>query len=138
MSTPTLVSLIGFISWTLFLLVVMELIRCKLVITKEVVANGFNPQNSNLSPFMQRLSRAHANCLEGLPIFGGLMLLAVVLNQTAITDSLAYAFLAARLIQSIIHLISVSPVAVTLRFTVFAVQMLIGVYWCWQFIFVLV
>jgi uncharacterized MAPEG superfamily protein len=137
MYTPTLIALLGFISWTLLLLVVMELIRCKLVMTKEVPANGFNPQNSTLSPFMQRLSRAHANCLEGLPIFGGLMLLAIVLNQTAITDSLAYAFLAVRLIQSIIHLISVSPVAVTLRFTAFAVQMLIGLYWCWQFVLVL-
>lgn len=137
MSTPTLVSLIGFISWTLFLLVMIELIRCKLVMTKKVAANGFNPQNTNLSPFMQRLSRAHANCLEGLPLVGGLMLLAIVLNQTDITDSLAYVFLAARLVQSIIHLFSISAVAVTLRFTAFAVQMLIGVYWCWQFIMVL-
>ena len=28
------------------------------------------PDNANLSPFMQRLARTHANCLEGLPIVG--------------------------------------------------------------------
>ena len=61
----------------MLLLVLMELIRSKLVLTKAVAANGFSPDNANLSPFMQRLARAHANCGEGLPIFGGLMLIAV-------------------------------------------------------------
>jgi hypothetical protein len=30
---------------------------------------------------MQRLARAHANCVEGLPIFGGLMLIAVIVRR---------------------------------------------------------
>jgi len=68
----TAFALIGFIAWTLFLLVLMETIRTYLVVTGRVPANGFTPDNGNLSPFMQRLARAHANCLEGLPIFGGL------------------------------------------------------------------
>lgn len=100
-----------------------------LVLTKEVPANGFSPDNANLSPFMQRLARAHANCIEGLPVFGGLMLIAVVSSQPAITDSLAYVFLAARVTQSLIHLASVSPMAVTLRFSAFAVQLAIAIYW---------
>ena len=126
---PTLLALTGFVSWSLFLLVLMELIRCKLVITKAVPANGFTPDNSNLSPFMQRLARAHANCIEGLPIFGGLMLIALVAGKSEITDPLAYAFLAARIVQSVVHLGSVSAPAVTVRFTAFAVQMGIAVYW---------
>lgn len=126
---PTLTALTGFVAWSLFLLVLMEAIRSKLVITKAVAANGFIPDNANLSPFMQRLARAHANCIEGLPIFGGLMLIAVVANRSAITDPLAYAFLAARILQSVIHLTSLSPLAVTLRFSAFAVQMGIGLYW---------
>ena len=125
----TLTALTGFIAWSLFLLVLMEVIRAKLVLTKAVPANGFNPQNSNQSPFMQRLARAHANCIEGLPIFGGLMLVAVVADKTAITDLLAYVLLCARIVQSIIHLSSLSAVAVTLRFSAFAVQMVIAVYW---------
>jgi uncharacterized MAPEG superfamily protein len=126
---PTLTTLAGFVAWSLFLLVLMEAIRSKLVLTKAVVANGFNPENSNLSPFMQRLARAHANCIEGLPIFGGLMLIAVVAGRTSITDPLAYLFLFARILQSVIHLSSLSAVAVTFRFSAFAVQLGIGVYW---------
>lgn len=127
--TPTLAALTGFVAWSLFLLVVMEAIRSKMVIAKEVPANGFRPDNANLSPFMQRLARAHANCLEGLPIFGGLMLIAVVSGKSSLTDPLAFAFLGARVLQSSIHLVSISPAAVTLRFSAFAVQMAIGAYW---------
>ena len=126
---PTLTALTGFVAWTLFLLVLMEVIRSWLVATKVVPANGFNPDNSNLSPFMQRLARAHANCLEGLPIFGGLMLIAVVAGKAAVTDPLAFALLAARIVQSLIHLSSLSAIAVSLRFTAFAVQLAIAIYW---------
>lgn len=127
--TPTLAALTGFVAWSLFLLVVMELLRTRLVLTRAVPANAFTPDNANLSPFMQRLARAHANCIEGLPIFGGLMLIAVVNGWSTVTDPLAYVFLAARILQSLIHLASVSATAVFLRFSAFAVQMAIGVYW---------
>ena len=130
--TPTLTALTGFIAWTLLLLVVMELIRSKLVMTKAIQANQFRPDNANLSPFMQRLARAHANCLEGLPIFGGLMLIAVLAGKSAVTDPLAYTLLGARVLQSVLHLTSLSVAAVTLRFAAFAVQMGIAVYWAFR------
>jgi uncharacterized MAPEG superfamily protein len=130
--SPTLIALAGFIAWSLFLLVLMELIRSKLVLTGAVAANGFTPDNAKLSPFMQRLARAHANCLEGLPIFGGLMVVAVVAGKSSITDPLAYAFLGARILQSVIHLSSLSAAAVTLRFSAFAVQLAIGAYWAFR------
>jgi uncharacterized MAPEG superfamily protein len=107
----------------------MEAIRSKLVLAGEVAANGFNPENTNLSPFMQRLARVHANCLEGLPIFGGLMVVAILAGKSSVTDPLAYALLAARILQSTIHLASTSSAAVTARFAAFAVQMGIAVYW---------
>ena len=81
---------------------------------------------------MQRLARAHANCLEGLPVFGGLMILAVVAGKAAVTDPLAYVLLGARIAQSLIHLASTSPHAVTARFVAFAVQMGIAVYWAFR------
>ncbi len=127
--SPTVLALTGFIAWTLFLLVLMESIRATLVLTGAVPATGFDPQNSSLSPFMQRLARAHANCLEGLPIFGGLMLVAVITGRTAITDPLAFVLLAARLAQSIIHLASVTALAIKARFAAFTVQMVIAVIW---------
>lgn len=127
--SSTLLALLGFLSWALLLLVLMEAMRVKLVASGEVRANGFNPENSNLSPFMQRLARAHANCLEGLPLFGGIMLLAVVAGKSAVTDPLAYVLLAARILQSTVHLASTSVPAVNARFAAFAVQMVIAAYW---------
>ena len=127
--SPTLFALAGFIAWSLALLVLMELVRAKLVLTRAVPADAFRPDNANLSPFMQRLARAHANCVEGLPIFGGLMVVALLAGEAAVTDPLAYAFLAARIVQSLVHLASTSATAVTIRFSAFAVQMAIAVYW---------
>ena len=132
MTTPSIIALTGFIAWALLLLVLMEVIRSQLVLRGKVPANGFTPDNASLSPFMQRLTRAHANCVEGLPIFGGLLLVAVVTGHSSLTDPLAYVFLACRVFQSLVHLASLSPAAVTVRFTAFAAQMTIGVYWAFR------
>jgi len=129
--SATAFALTVFISWALGLLIVMEVIRTYLVISGKVAANGFTPDNAALSPFMQRLARAHANCMEGLPIFGGLLGVAILISKTDVTDPLASTLLAARIVQSIIHLVSTSQVAVSLRFTAFTVQMVIGAYWSW-------
>ena len=132
MNSPTAVAVTSFIAWTLALLVLMEAVRSKMVLAKEISANGFTPDNAGLSPFMRRLARAHANCLEGLPIFGGLMLIALLTGRSSITDPLAFVLLAARLAQSGIHLSSVSSTAVTLRFCAFAAQMAIAIYWAFR------
>lgn len=132
MNSPTAIALTAFIAWSLALLVLLEIIRSWLVLARKVAANGFVPDNANLSPFMQRLARAHANCLEGLPVFGGLMVVALLARRTAVTDPLAYLLLVARIAQSTIHLVSVSARAVTLRFTAFAVQVGIAVVWSYR------
>ena len=69
--------LLGLVGWTLLLLILMEALRTRYVVTKAIAANEFKPDNSNLSPFMQRLARAHANCIETLPIFGILLITAL-------------------------------------------------------------
>jgi uncharacterized MAPEG superfamily protein len=132
MTSPSSIALTGFITWALLLLVVMEVIRAQLVLRGKVPANGFTPDNAALSPFMQRLARAHANCVESLPIFGGLLLVAIATGRTSITDPLAYFFLGSRAFQSLVHLASLSPTAVTIRFTAFTVQMAIGLYWAFM------
>lgn len=129
MHSATATALTACIAWALALLLWMEIIRSQLVLSKQVAANAFVPDNANLSPFMQRLARAHANCLEGLPIFGGLMLVAIATSRTTLTDPLAYVLLAARIAQSTIHLASTSAAAVTLRFCAFAVQLGIASWW---------
>jgi uncharacterized MAPEG superfamily protein len=130
MTTSALV-LTLFIAWTLLLLLVMEALRSYLVVNGRARSNTFTPDNAGLPPFMQRIARAHANCVESLPVFGGLLLVAIVTGRAEVTDALAPWLLGARIIQSSIHLASTSVVAVNTRFTAFAVQMGIGVYWAW-------
>ena len=70
----SIVVLTLFTGWALFLLVLMEAIRAHLVMTGRVRSDAFRPDNAGISPFMERLARAHANCVESLPVFGGLLL----------------------------------------------------------------
>jgi uncharacterized MAPEG superfamily protein len=127
--SPTLTALTGFILWALLLLVTMGVARTRLVMARQVPPNGFRPDNAGLSPFLQRLARAHMNCIEGLPVFGGLMLVAVASGNAAITDPLAFVLLGARIAQSAIHLASGSNRAVTWRFVAFLVQVAIAFWW---------
>ncbi|MGV8960289.1 MAG: MAPEG family protein [Stenotrophomonas sp.] len=134
MNSASTIALTGFICWALLLLVLMEGIRSLLVLRGKVRANGFTPDNAGLSPFMQRLARAHANCVESLPVFGGLLLVAIATGRTGITDSFAYVFLGARIFQSLVHLASLGQTAVKIRFGAFAVQMAVGLYWALKLI----
>lgn len=120
-----------FIAWALFLLMLMEVIRSLLVVSGRAKSNEFKADNANLSPFMQRLARAHANCIESFPIFGGLLVVAIAVGHTEVTDPLAPWLMLARVTQSSIHLASLSVVAVNARFTFFALQIAIAVYWAW-------
>ncbi|MFO1288428.1 MAG: MAPEG family protein [Rubrivivax sp.] len=132
MNTPSAFVLAGLLAWTLLLLVAMEVLRVAWVARGRVAPNEFRPDNANLSPFMQRLARAHANCIEGLPLFGGLLLLALATQRTGITDALAPWLLGARVLQSSVHIASTSVPAVNIRFAAFCVQMVIAVVWTWR------
>jgi uncharacterized MAPEG superfamily protein len=131
MSNVSATVLIGLAAWTLFLLILMETLRLPFILTKAVAANAFKPDNSNLSPFMQRLARAHANCVESVPIFGILLIVALLTNRAGVTNPLAPWLFAARLVQSCAHLASLSVPAAWVRFIAFAVQIAIAVYWSW-------
>ncbi len=121
-----------FVGWTLLLLIAMEAIRSYLVLSGQVASNTFAPDNEGLSPFMQRIARAHMNCVESLPVFGGILAIAVMTSRTAVTDPLALWFVLARVAQSSVHLISTSVLAVNIRFAAFFVQIVMGVYWLWS------
>lgn len=130
MSTSALV-LTLFIAWALFLLILMEVIRSYLVVTGQAKSNEYTPDNANFSAFLQRLARAHANCIENLPVVGGLLLVAIATGHTDVTDTLAPWLLLARFAQSITHLTSVSIRAINIRFCFFVVQLAIAAYWTW-------
>jgi len=123
-----------FIGWALLLLLLMETVRSYLVVVGQKRSNEFTPDNSTLSPFMQRLARAHANCVEGFPIFGGLLLVSLATGNAGITDPLALWLVAARVAQSTIHVASISVTAVNLRFGFFCVQLGIAACWTWALV----
>ena len=130
---PTVAALLGYISIVILLLGTLGMMRVGLTLGGKRAPNSFAPDGADVSPFSNRLCRTHANAYEGFPIFGGLMLLAIALDATAITDSLALYMLGARALQAVTHLASTSNLAVQVRFAFFLVQVGISVWWVWQF-----
>jgi len=123
------IALLGYVSWFLALLLIIEIFRAYLVLITGRVANNFLADGSDVSPFINRLSRTHANCYESFPFIGGILLYAIASDTTEVTNALALWLVGARLGQSGIHLISSSPVFTQIRFLFFIAQIVIAVYW---------
>ena len=130
---PTTTALLGYVAWMLLLLIVLGYVRISLTVSGKRQPNSFDPSGIDVSPFANRLCRAHANCYESFPIFGGLLLLAIALDATAITNGLAYYLIAARILQSVTQLFSSSNTAAQIRFAFFLVQVGIAIWWILQF-----
>jgi uncharacterized MAPEG superfamily protein len=119
-------ALLGFVAWTLLLLVgTIGLTRISAIIKKEARPNQFNPAVPHGSERYQRSMRAHMNCVENLPVFAALVLLGAQLGvQSASFQAAALAVLPARVGQSVAHVASGRNTAVLVRFTFFSVQLL--------------
>jgi len=131
---PTVAALLGYISIVILLLATLGAIRVGLTLGGKRAPNSFAPDGADVSPFSNRLCRTHANAYEGFPIFGGLMLLAIATDTTAVTDGLALYLVGARALQAVSHLVSTSNIAVQVRFAFFLVQVVIAAWWVLQFI----
>ena len=127
--SPSALSLVGFAAWTLVLLIAMAVLRSSLTLSGRRAANSFAPDGADVSPFANRLCRAHANCYESLPTFASLILVAAVSGHGDVTDTLAPWALAARIGQSTAHLVSTSSLGVQVRFAFFLPQVVIQVIW---------
>jgi len=130
----TALALTGYITWFLLLLTGIVFIHTVLTLSGKCHANSFSPNGDDVSDFKLRLHRAHANTLEAMPYIGGLLLLALATDNTHVTDQLALPLLLARIMQSTVHLISTSNLAVLVRFTFLSIQLAICFYWVTQFI----
>jgi uncharacterized MAPEG superfamily protein len=123
MTTP-LYALMGFVFWTMFLVLAIAAVRVSQVLSGRTPANGFPSGQPHGSGTYWRINRAHMNCVENLPLFGAVVLTGHVSGLTSGTfATLSQVYLCARVAQSIIHVSSPSAMAVTLRFSCFAVQM---------------
>ncbi len=130
-ANQTETAIIGLVLWTLSLLVALASYRSLLTLVAGRPANSFAPTGLDLQPFGQRLTRAHANTYEFVPFALAVLILAVAMDLSTITDGLALWLLAFRIGQSLTHLISTSNTAVIIRFVVFFIpQIVILGWWC--------
>ena len=127
--TPTDITLLSLVAWLLLMLLTLGAVRTSSVFAGKRAANSFSASGEDMDAFGKRLTRAHANCYEYLPIAGIVLLYAIATNQTALTDGLAYIFLGARVAQSVTHLVSTSNMFVRIRFFFFIVQTVILIIW---------
>jgi len=123
MTTP-LSCLLGFVLWTLVLLVGIACARVGAVLGGRAKPGDFPSGVPHGGDRYWRLNRAHLNCLENLPLFASVVLVATVAGvKVPALDTLARVYLGARVGQSVTHVASGGVVAINVRFTFFLVQL---------------
>jgi len=132
--TTSLVALCLFAGWTVLLVTSVALFRALFSSRSGKALNTFNPDGTDVGGFGQRLTRAHLNCLEFLPVAGAVILSAAVAGRGEVTDPLAIPLLYARLGQSIVHLISISVPMVLIRAALLVVQIALVASWIFQLV----
>ena len=123
--------MLGYVLWMFILLLAIASLRFTSVYRKQHGLR-FKADGSDLSALAQRLSRAHANCYENLPMVTAVILVAAMTGNIAVTNFLALYFLGLRVMQSLIHVTSTSNTAILLRFICYLLQCGILVYWLYQ------
>lgn len=117
-------ALLGFAAWTLLLIAGVFLYRGMRFLTGTPINHwprGNKPADD--APFVKRLEDAHANCLENLPVFAVIVLVAAALGRLADIQALAPWVLYARIGQSLAHLSGTGPVNVFVRASFWSVQL---------------
>jgi uncharacterized MAPEG superfamily protein len=117
--------LLGFAGWTVFVLLVgVGIYRWSLIFAGKASIASFPGDTPHGSIAYRRAVRAHANCIENLPVFAAIVLTAAVARiSPPHMDALAIAVLATRVMQSSIHmLLPETNTTVAVRFAFFLVQ----------------
>ena len=111
--------------WTvLLLLATVGVYRWSRILTGRVAIREFRADQIEGADWYKRAMRAHANCVENLPVFGAIVFGLYVGNVgSALVNALAVAVLVARIMQSMVHVCFVQTDLVTsVRFGFFFVQ----------------
>ena len=119
-------TLLGFAAWTLALLMAtVGVYRWGNILFAKAAIASFRSDALEGAGWYQRGTRAHANCIENLPVFGAIVYLITVVNlQGPLVDVLCIATLAARVIQSTVHISHEQTNAfVAVRFSFYSVQL---------------
>jgi uncharacterized MAPEG superfamily protein len=119
----SLSALIGFAIWTALLVLVAVSWRVVEVLRGKP-ANSWTRGGSTPRPaFVTRVEHANLNCVENLPMFATVVLVAAAMGKSTVTDSFAPFVLYTRIAQSVVHLVGTSHLLVLARATFFSVQL---------------
>lgn len=124
MSVP-LYCLLGFAVWThVVLMTTIGVHRWTQVLTGRAPIHAFRADRPEGPGWYRRAMRAHANCVENLPVFGAVVVTACFSGATgSFITVLSVATLVARVCQSIVHIAFVETArTVSVRFTFFTIQ----------------
>ena len=117
--------LLGFAAWTLLLLLfTVGIYRWSRILTGRVPIRDFRADKIEGDEWYRRAMRAHANCIENLPVFGVIVFALSVGSVGGPTvNSLSISVLLARIMQSLVHVCCVQTNTVAaVRFAFFFVQ----------------
>ncbi|MEE2601612.1 MAPEG family protein [uncultured Alcanivorax sp.] len=122
-------ALLIYIVWTLILALSYATYRLPLVLTGKKAANHWERGNAVDDPaILVRAKAAHLNCLENLPLFAALVLVAAATSQSDTVNAVAGFIVAARIGQSLVHLIGTSFPLVFVRASLFLAQVALMLY----------
>src|SRR5262245_28538292 len=129
MSIPV-AALLAFALWTITLLTLtIGIVRWGLIFSGKAELKSFPGDEPHGSPFYRRATRAHANCIENLPVFGAIVLATEASGaHSLMLDVLSAAVVVARVCQTTAHLSSGSNTAIGIRFSFLMVQ-LVAFFW---------
>ena len=125
----SIVALVFYALWAIALVLMVAADRILLVIRGAARADSFTPGVPHGSDSYWRINRAHLNTIENLAIFATIVLSGWVVGMETLTfNRLAVIVLLARVIQSVIHIVSGSVLAITFRFSAYAAQIVCEVW----------
>ena len=118
--------LLGFAAWTVILLLAtVGVYRWSRIFTGRVPIRDFRADQIEGEDWYRRAMRAHANCIENLPVFGAIVLALYVSGvRVPAANYLSMSVLVARVMQSLTHVCFVQTNTVaSVRFAFFLVQL---------------
>jgi uncharacterized MAPEG superfamily protein len=119
--------LLGFAAWTvLLLLFTVGFYRWSRILTGRVPIRKFRADNIEGEEWYRRAMRAHANCIENLPVFGAIVFALYVSGIGGpVVNWLSVGVLVARVMQSLIHVsFEQTNAVVAWRFSFFLFQII--------------
>lgn len=119
--------LLGFAAWTVLLLLgTVGIYRWSRILTGRVPIRDFRADKVDGEDWYRRAMRAHANCIENLPVFGAIVFALHVSGVGGpVVDGLSIGVLGARIVQSLVHVSFEQTNAVTaVRFSFFFLQII--------------